>query len=379
MSLDHLTLHLRQRMRLSVETPGGVELEAWVEAIDAARNRLTLRLSHPSPPVSPGDPIRISFGFEGQRWVSTTNLHHYPDRSTYVLNLPRPFVAGDRRAHPRWFPDHPLGWVEVRVSLGEGLVLKGPLASLSESGLSLVVKQIQGIDGPVAWRTGLLEAGQMFEALTLAGVEELPDLEAEGLLAWVERVKGDLRMGLRLRGMREAARESLRAFLMPRLQPPPTELPPVSAEALAAPPVDAAPASPRNQALLRLKKRSRNLAVAMLPGPARDELETFLEGDGYSHVWRVDSIPQWLELLAERSLDLVFIDGGFKELRDLELASFLHQSRGEQSFAIAAALPTLGTSYGLLMRKAGVSRLISKPYVLDAAFAQELEAALDLH
>lgn len=375
MALDHLARLLEERGDLTVETQGGVELDAWVEALDPSRNRLTLRLRDLSPPVSPGETLKLAFGFAGQRWMGITQLHHYPDRSCYVANLPKGFQPGDRRVAPRWRPEAPEGRVQVRTHLGEGLEFRGPLVSISESGLALRVDHLEGPEGPRRWEEGLLEAGQALDVVRLAGLEGLMPLEGEGRLAWAGLREGRLHLGLRLRGLPEPAREALRAFLAPRLPELPIILPP-------SPPPQPRREDPaqaaRAQALRRLKKRGRNLAIAMPPGPARDALETFLEADGYDHVWRVDSIPRWLELVAERAVDLVFIDGGFRELQDLELASFLHQSRGEQTFAIVVALPTLGTSYGLLMRKAGVKHLVSKPYDLDAAFARELETALEI-
>ncbi len=378
MSMEHLALLLQERRRLTVETPGGVELEAWADALDEGRGRFTLRLSHPSPPVSPGDALRVAFNFEGQRWAGTAQLHHYPDRSTYVASLPRVFDAADRRAHPRWAPPEAVGRVEVRTHLGEGLVLRGSLLSLSEGGLCLQVEGLEGPEGRVYWKEGLLEEGQAFEAVLLQGIEGLPEVEAEGRLAWTDMGEEGLRLALRLRGLRESSREALRAFLVPRLPPLPEQLPPAPVVAFLAPGEEAAPAPPRSQALLRLKKRGRTVVVAMKAGLVRDAVVEFLEKDGYGKVRTVDTLGQWLELSAAKPVDLVFIDGGVKELHDLELASFLHQSRGHQSFAIVLAMDTMGTSLGLLTKKAGVNHLLSKPYTLDVTLTQALEVALDL-
>lgn len=378
MTWDHLTRLLQERQSLTVETPGGVEMDAWVEAMDHPRHRLTLRLRHPSPPISPGDALRMAFTFAGQRWMATAQLHHYPDRSTYVSSLPRRFEAADRRTHARWAVPPPGGRVEVRVSLGEGLVFRGPLESLCEGGLSLRVEELLGAEGPVPWREGLLQEGHAFEAVLLRELEGLPDLEAEGRLAWAGELNGGLRLGLRLRGLTESSRESLRAFLAPRLQPLPEALPPAPSSGLAQPEGDGPPAPDRSQALLRLKKRGRTVVVAMKPGLVREAVVDFMVKDGFGKVFTVDTLGQWLELSATKNVDLVFIDGGVKELHDLELASFLHQSRGHQAFAIVLAISTLGTSLGLLTKKAGVNHLLSKPYTLDVSLTQALELALDL-
>ncbi len=378
MTLDHLALLLQQQRSVTVETPGGVELEARLDALDAGRNRLTLKLRQPSPPVSPGDALRLAFTFEGQRWMAAVHLHHYPDRSTYVASLPRAFEAADRRAHSRWTPPQPLGHAEVRVHLGEGLIFRGPLVSLAEGGLSLRVEELLGTEGPVPWREGLLEEGQLFEAVLLNGVEDLPEIEAEGRLAWVQTGGGGLCMALRLRGMREAAREAIREFLGSRAPALPEQLPPAPADPPVASGGPGATSPARGNALLRLKKRGRTVVVAMKPGLLREVVVEFMEKDGYGKVLTVDTLAQWLELSSAKTVDLVFIDGGVKELHDLELASFLHQSRGHQSFAIVLAMATLGTSLGLLTKRAGVNYLLSKPYTLDGVLSQALEVALDL-
>ena len=150
MSVDHLALLLREGRSLTIETPGGVELEACLDALDLPRSRITFRLANPSPPVSPGDALKVAFTYEGQRWVAPSHLHHYPDRSTYVASLPRSFEAAERRSHPRWEPLRHVGRVEVRTRLGEGLVLSGPLVSLSEGGLSFLVEDLKGPGGEVA-------------------------------------------------------------------------------------------------------------------------------------------------------------------------------------------------------------------------------------
>ncbi len=114
----------------------------------------------------------------------------------------------------------------------------------------------------------------------------------------------------------------------------------------------------------------------MRAGRTRDALQDFLEAEGFGAVFGVDTLAQWLELVAHRSLDLVLIDGGFRELQGLELASFLQQSRGGQVFSLVLAQgpPFLPPD---LAREAGVDRLLEKPYGLEADLLACLDQALE--
>lgn len=380
MSLPHLTWLLRERRSLTLETPGGVELEAHLDALDPFRNRISLRLEAPSPPVDPGDLLRLSFGFAGQRWSARVPLHHFPNRSLFVVGAPKAFEAADRRAHPRWIPDVPTGEVVLRTALGEGWELRGGLRSLSEGGVALEVRTATGPRGEEE-RAGarLLAKGQSLPVVTLA-LAEGPTLELEGWVAWVA---GD-QVGLRLRGLVASGRERLRAYLGGRLTPGPELLPAVpEPEAAPDPEVALLPEAPpppreRNAALRRLKRRGRTVAVAMRAGRAREALLAYLEAEGFGAVFAVESLAQWLEPGAHRSPDVVFIDGGVKELQGLALASFLQQSRGGRTFALVLAQGGPGGVSEALARQAGVDRLVEKPYGLEAPLLEALDEALAL-
>ncbi len=134
----------------------------------------------------------------------------------------------------------------------------------------------------------------------------------------------------------------------------------------------------RAQALLRIKKRGRTLVVAMRPGMVRDAVVAFFEKDGYGKVLTVETLAQWLELAASKHVDLVFIDGGVKEMQNLELANFLHQGRGHQSFAIVLALANVDQVSETEVKQAGINQLLPKPYTLDAGLALAIEVALDI-
>lgn len=134
----------------------------------------------------------------------------------------------------------------------------------------------------------------------------------------------------------------------------------------------------RAQALLRIKKRGRTLVVAMRAGMVRDAVVAFLEKDGYGKVLTVETMEQWLELASSKHVDLVFIDGGVKEMQNLELANFLHQGRGHQSFAIVISLAGGSRLSEEEVQQAGINQLLPKPYTLDASLSLVLEVALDI-
>ena len=378
MSLPHLTWLHRERRPVAVETPGGVELEAHLDALDPFRNRMSLRLEAPSPPVDPGDHLRLSFGYAGQRWAAKVVLNHYPNRSLFVVNVPKSFEAADRRAFARWIPEDPVGKVVVRTALGEGWELQGPLRSLSEGGLALEARTVTGPQGEEARRWGTrLATGQHLPVVTLH-LEDEPPFEAEGLVAWI----GGDTLGLRLRGLTGSARERLRAYLSPRLTPLPDGLPDLPA-ALEAPDPDVAalPEAPpqmreRAAALRRLKRRVRSVVVAMRPGRPQVALVGFLEREGFGSVRVAETLAQWVEVSAAGAPDLVFIDGGLRELPGLAFVEHLQAHRGDRAFGIVLAQSRAGGSGA---RPVGVDRVVEKPYELDGALVDLLDEALESH
>ncbi len=138
------------------------------------------------------------------------------------------------------------------------------------------------------------------------------------------------------------------------------------------------PLDARAEALVRIKKRGRTLVLAMKPSLVRDTVVEFLTKEGYGKVLCVETVEQWLELSATKHIDLVFIDGGLKEMQHLELAAFLHQGRGHQSFAILLALAGGSRLEDDQLQRAGVNQLLPKPYTLDATLSLALEQVLDL-
>lgn len=379
MSLPHLTWLLRTHRILTVETPAGVELDARLDALDPFKNRISLQLEAHSPPVEEGDTLRLSFGFAGQRWSARVLLHHVPNRSLFVVDAPSTFEAADRRVLPRWVPAESFGRVVVRTELGEGWELQGAITSLSEGGLAMRIQRTSGPDseGPRGWvkRVG---KGRKLPSVAVYLQEGKPALDGEGVVAWVANGK----LGLRLRGLTESDREKLKVYLAALVKPLPDLLPEVpESELLVATLPEAQPQAraERSAALRRLKRRGRSLVLAMRPGRAREALGAFLTQEGYGQVRAVETLAQWLDLVGATPPDLVFIDGGVRDLQGLELASFLHQSRGRQDFAVVLAEHPMGTTLPQLAREAGVDRLVEKPYLLEPPLVEALDEVLEAH
>jgi CheY-like chemotaxis protein len=356
---------------LVVRTAQGVDIDGYFYALDADRGRLMVELKDDPPSLQPDEPLTLFFHRNGQRWSLGTALHHFPRPTSLVLIMPSELKCADRRQDPRCTLPEGRITVTARTALYDGLSFEGNLLSLSPNGLSFRVESVEGPAGKLNWRRGLLEPGRGFEAIQISG---LPfGIEGEGRLLWVE----EDRIGIRLRGLVNEAKESLAAFVQKHIAVPPTTLELGQATFRE---VASAPLEPpdRSQALLRLKKRGRAIVLAMKSGHLRDALQGILREWGYGRVDAVDNLAQWLELSQNQSVDLVFIDGGLKELRGIELASFLHQARGEKSYAIVLAEQLMGTSLGIVAKRAGVTQLLDKPYTRDKSLDIVLESVLDL-
>ncbi len=356
---------------LVVRTAQGVDVDGYFYALDMDRGRLMVELKDDPPSLQPDEPLTLFFHRNDQRWAMSTALHHFPRPTSLVLLMPSEVKCADRRQDPRCvLPEEKLT-VVARTALYDGLSFQGSLLSLSPGGLSFRVESVEGPSGKMHWRRGLLEPGRAFEALQVSG---LPfGVDCEGRLLWVE----EDRIGIRLRGLTNEVREALAKYVQSHPVVPPTvlELGEAVDREVAPPPMEV---PDRSQALLRLKKRGRSIVLAMKSGHLRDALQGILREWGYGRVDAVENLGQWLELSQTQTVDLVFIDGGLKELHGIELASFLHQARGERSYAIVLAEQLTGTSLGIVAKRAGVTQLLDKPYTLDKSLDILLESVLDL-
>ncbi|MGA2081449.1 MAG: response regulator [Holophaga sp.] len=150
---------------------------------------------------------------------------------------------------------------------------------------------------------------------------------------------------------------------------PPQPAPPVPAAA----PAPAQP--PRNEAVLRLRKRSRAV-VALVPTPAAgDLLKDFLQEEGYGRVLVTSSRKELKEFLQQPNLAVLFLDGNLGTLDALQLASDLAAAHPALPPTILA-VEEVSAAVVLAARRHGVAQILIKPYTLDAAFSELLNQLL---
>jgi CheY-like chemotaxis protein len=125
-----------------------------------------------------------------------------------------------------------------------------------------------------------------------------------------------------------------------------------------------------------VKKRTRNLVLAMPEGDDRDALATFLSADGYGQVFVVATLTELLEHL-ERA-QLVFVDGGVAELQGLALASFLRARMEDDLPQVVLAEATVDSELVLGAHEIGVAQILVKPYDLDSDFLRMIETHLGI-
>ena len=272
--------------------------------------------------------------------------------------------------------------------------------------------------------TSLLAVKQPLMLVKLAKLPKCPTLELTGSVAYLEADREGLCIGITFEPGKESLLGPVRQLVASRASSIPSSVPPKTRRSLEepsqaepessrgielaaprpeplpvpepqpvpvpaalpeppapapAPPAPVAEGSDRSHALLRVKKRSRALVLAMHPGPVQDQLAAFLAEDGYGRILAVSTLSDLLEALDEASgVHLVFIDGGVAELAGLELASLIHHRFEGAPPPMVLAEDHVDTDLVLASREAGVTHILVKPYAPDADLAHLIEAQLGL-
>lgn len=125
-----------------------------------------------------------------------------------------------------------------------------------------------------------------------------------------------------------------------------------------------------------MKKRTRNLLLAMPEGPEREALAAFLAADGYGQVLAVAALTELLDVLDRAQL--VFVDGGVAEIQGLALASLLRRKLQDDMPPVILAEDTVDSELVLGAQETGVAQILVKPYSLDADFLRMLEEHLGI-
>lgn len=365
---------------ITLETDAGVEAEGLVDVVDPNRQRLTLAIRNAPPAgLDPNDAVKLYFGMEDLRWMgSAIVLHHRDNRRSFVMTLPKRFEPKDRRKGPR-----------VRGLQGASVLLRpgefqeeayhGLVMDISDGGLQMRLERSSGV---LSEAEGELREGQDLALVRVSGLRP-KELEAQGRLVHMKRTPAGLLIGVRFRNLRGEERRILTDWLKPLMVEPPLVLPPLGRPALAPAGseflmAESAPPELRTDALLRLKKRGRTLLLAMPRGAKRDAAATFLAEAGYGRILTADLLAEVMEILSSNlPIHGVIIDDGVEEMRGLELASFVHHAKENERCPIFLAESAHRGNQEALARRAGVSRLLPKPY-LNEAFLALLEEELDL-
>ena len=318
------------------------------------------------------------------------------------------------------------------TSLFEGVGVSGILENISEEGARMKIERALEVKGErkLNIATGLFPIGHAFMLVKLGKLPKLSTtVELSGKVAYMDSTGGGLSVGITFTEVASEASGAIRRVVSDRVSSLPTSIPPKSrrpkdngtkkdnettqdtSRPTSAPPpptgppalgsptppsptptpvTSAAPGAPeisavdepkaapdRNPALLRLKKRTRTVVVAMAPGGHRDVLLSHFLEEGYGRVFTADTLTELLGLLNEQKVALIFIDGGVAELQGFDLAEALQQV-GETHIPLVLAAEEVSTATVLAARRVGVDQLIVKPYVLDETFSSIFEQQMGL-
>lgn len=408
-----------QRLRTPVQLrdPKDREVAAVLQSIDEEGAKLVFQLSGPLM-AEKGDRIRLLYLHDTLRLGAQTKLVEVRS-GTAVLDLPGELELRERRKKPRARLNPREGsTLTALTSLFEGVGVSGALENISEEGARLKVERAMEAKGErrLNIATGLFPVGHPFMLVKLAKLPKLSvTVEISGKVAYLDTTGGGLSVGITFTEASPESSGAIRGVVSGRVSALPTTVPPksrrpkdngtkkenepapepqrpraASTEAepsLAKPaleealspeaPKDSKPASERNPALLRLKKRARAVVVAMAAGGHRDIVLTHFQDEGYGRVYGASTLTELLGLLKEQTVHLIFIDGGVAELQGFELAEALQQV-GEAHIPLVLAAEEVSTSTVLAARRAGVDQLVVKPYALDDAFSTLIEQQMGL-
>lgn len=416
----------RQKSPFHLVDTKGREIPALVQSIDETQGQVAFQ---PSGALMAAKDDRIHFTFihDGIRIGGRGRLVELRS-GLVVLRLPRDLELQERRKKPRARLNPREGaTLTALTSLFEGVGISGVLESLSEGGARVKVERALEAKGErkLNIATGLFPIGHAFMIVKLAKLPRTSSpLELGGKVIYMDSASG-LSVGIAFTDPSAEVLSTIKSVVSQKVGNQPNSLPPKARRSKEAPPPqearpdtprngdapppapvagvspvppsaapaatpappaepmaaspssEAAPAPERNPALIRLKKRSRTLVLAMEAGPARDMLVEHLQEEGYGKVLGTGTLTELLTTLQTQTVALVFIDGGVAELQGMELAEAL-QKVGEAHVPLVLAAEEISTATVLAARRSGVDKLMVKPYALDAALTTLFEEQLGL-
>jgi CheY-like chemotaxis protein len=372
-----------------------------------------------------GETASLLFYLDGLRLKASGRVQEAKPGSL-LLDLPSSIELAERRKRPRARLNQREGATAIALTgLFEGIGLTGSIDNISEGGMCLKVGRAMNVktQGPMHMGPNLLSVGEVFMLIKLSKLPKCPLLELGGTATHVASEGGVLAVGIAFEAGKESLLGPVKSLVSSRTSALPTTVPPKARRSqepaakpaepsieLASPrpapkkepevaPIPAAtpapaPAPPpeaelqsvaappvpepqgRSSALLRVKKRSRHLVLAMAEGPDRAALVAFLVADGYGQVRAAATLAELLEVLDHAQL--IFVDGGVAEVQGLALASLLrHRLEGAMP-PVLLAEATVDSDLVLGAQELGVAQILVKPYELDQDFLRMVEEHLGI-
>jgi CheY-like chemotaxis protein len=414
----------RVRAPFLVKDKRRVDVPAMLQGLDEEACSLTFQA--PGGTFEKGSRIDFLFMLENLRLGGSTRVS---DVRTNVVTaeIPEELELMERRKLPRARLNPKEGAnVTALTNLFEGVGVNGIMESISEGGCRIRVEKALNLKDEKRLPLGvaLLPKGQPFMLLKLNKVPKCPGvMELTGKVAYLDDSGGGLAMGIEFDKPRGDIASSIRSLISSRSGAIPTSIPSKARRKAVAPeesfladkgertpriaaqkpavqetaPPEAKEGTPlatspsaetpasssgtpqppvRNQALLRLKKRSRSIVV-MVPVAYGQLLRDFLLEDGYGRVAVATNREELAVQIGQTNVGLVFIDVEMPLLECLEMVSQLREEKPALPPVIVAA-QEVSRAFVLAAHRAGVAQLVVKPYSLDETFANLFEQQMGL-
>jgi CheY-like chemotaxis protein len=429
--LAYLEEAQRARTPFTLTGPRKTEATAAIQSIDESQGLVSFQVAGPWT-VEKGARLQLTFIVDGVRVGGTCTVAE-ARANLVTAGLPEALELRERRGQPRARLNPKEGTTLTALTgLFEGVGINGNVENLSEGGARIRVEKAMSLKGEkrLPLGTGLVPAGQPFMLIKLNKAPKcVAVMELEGRAVFLDTGGGGLAMGIAFDKLRPDHASALRSLVASRTTAIPSALPqkarrrqeapapeparpvpaqqeaaavPAQQEASGAPGVppsaglaprapsapqaaatagpEAAPAlvaAPRNEALLRLKKRARTV-VALAPSPGfGDLLRDHLQEEGYGKVLVTASSKELMDFLQQPNLAVLLIDGDFSTLDALQFVTRLKAGQANLPPIILAG-QEVSTSIVLAAHRAGVSQMLVKPYALDAALTDLLNQQMGL-
>jgi CheY-like chemotaxis protein len=412
-----------QRVRATLSLVDGNGRGPQATLTSVSEERVSLSLQGPLL-ADKGAGMSLVFLLDGLRFKASARLLETKSGSA-VLELPTSLDMAERRKKPRARLNPREGATAIALTgLFDGVGINGSIENVSESGVCIRVDRAMEVktQRKMHMGTNLMPIGQPLMLVKLSKLPKCSTLELEGTVAYLDSSNG-LLMGIAFDPGKESLLAPVRSLVASRTTAIPTSVPPkarrqaevereekepperptlkmepeaapMAAPAVASPeptPIPPAPVAAqepepepavhvddRSLAIVRMKKRTRVVLLAMSEGPDRDALGQFLHEDGYGRIVFADTLTSLLEFVDRPGIHLIFVDDGVAELKGLGLASLLRHRLEDEMPPVILADTQVDADLVLGAQETGVAQILVKPYDLDSDFLRMVEAHLGI-